>query len=518
MTNQLDFFARLDHPTLEQLLSPEQIYESEDIDLIVRIGEDHRLDYKSAKRQPKDFAKELSAFGNGPSHLGGVVVVGVEKDGSISGCKQLDESGLQRLEEFGASRCEGGRFESRRVPCKNKKNEDDFLVICMVRYVPDRLVCLSDGSAYQRYSHESKKLSDENKNEIRVAKGERSFEQELCRLSYPDDFHVDRIRAFCAKVRAEDAISVNISDSQILENKMLGHRTGSGFAASNALALMFSKQPQREFPGAYVRVLRYEGVEKKSGKNFNVIKDRTFEGNIIDQINGVKNFIAANLRDFTTFKNGQFEPRPEYPSDAWYELLVNAVAHRSYQYKQANIFIRIFDDRIEFESPGGFMPQVTPETIYTMHRPRNRQLMFTMKEFGEVKCMNEGTNRVRDEMKEAHLPEPLFKPTNQENTGVLAVLSNDIANRQNSLDSEAYKALGEALSLSLTPQERKLINFTIEHGSINVSQALKLIESNIWHTAKKALSRLEKRGILDFISSKVRDPDSHYILARHHDN
>lgn len=515
--DQLDFFSRLDHPTLEQLLPPEQIYESDDVDLVLRIGEDHRLDYKSARRQSKDFAKELSAFGNGPSHLAGVIVVGVEKNGEVTGCKSLNESGLQRLEEFGAASCEGGRFESRRVSCKNAKGEDDFLVYCRVHYVPDRLVCLSDGSAYQRYSHESKKLSDENKNEIRVAKGERAFEQEVCRLSYPSDFHVDRVRAFCAKVRAEDAVRAEITDEQILENKMLGHRTGTGFAASNALALMFSKQPQREFPGAYIRVLRYEGMEKKSGKHYNVIKDRTFEGNVIDQIKGVRDFITANLRDFTTFKNGKFEPRPEYPSDAWYELLVNAVAHRSYQYKQANIFIRIFDDRVEFESPGGFMPQVTPETIYSMHRPRNRQLMFTMKEFGEVKCMNEGTNRVREEMKEAHLPAPVFRPTNQENTGVLAVLSNDIANRQNSLDSEAYKALGDALSLSLNPQERKLINFTIEHGSINVSQALKLIESNIWHTAKKALDRLEKRKILEFISTKVRDPDSHYIISRRPD-
>lgn len=115
-------------------------------------------------------------------------------------------------------------------------------------------------------------------------------------------------------------------------------------------------------------------------------------------------FISANLREFTRFENGRFEARPEYPNDAWYELLINAVVHRSYQYRNASIFIRLFDDRIEFESPDGFMPQVTPDTIYTMHRPRNRHLVFALKEFGEVKCMNEGTKRVRQEMEEVSLP------------------------------------------------------------------------------------------------------------------
>lgn len=514
MGEQLDFFTQLEKPTLDQLLTPDEIFESGDVGLILRLGEDHRLDYKSARRAPRDFAKELSAFGNGPSHFGGVVVVGVEKNLDVTGCKLLSEAQLQELEKFGVDHAEGGRVVTKRIACKNKNGEDDFLILGRIYYNPERLVTLTNGKAYQRISHESKQLGDEARSEIRIAKGERVFEQETARLTYPDDFHIDRIRKFCDRIRSQDGLKYDISNEQILENKMLGMRAADGFAPSNALALLFAKQPQREFPGAYIRFLRFEGTEQRSGKNFNVIRDRTFEGTLIDQITDCANFISANLREFTTMVDGVFETRTEYPFDAWYELLVNAIAHRSYQYKNANIFVRLFDDRIEFESPGGFMPQVTPQTIYTMHRPRNRHLMFALKEFGEVKCMNEGTKRVRDEMAEAHLPEPQFMPTNADNTGVLAVLRNDIANRQNSLDSEAYKVLGEALSLSLTPEERKVVNFVIEHKTINVSEALRILKTNIWHTAKKCLERLESRGILEFVSEKERDPKAHYVLAR----
>ena len=388
-----------------------------------------------------------------------------------------------------------------------------FVVLVRVFYSPDRLVSLSDGTAYKRISHESKKISDEEKNEIRVAKGERSFEQEIIDHTYPDDFHIDRIRNFCDGLRMREDIRDDISNEQILENKLLGRRVANSFAPSNALALLFSKTLQRDFPGAYIRILRYEGVTEGTGRSFNVIKDRTIEGTIIDQIKDASAFLSANMREFTHFSEGRFESRPEYPRDAWYELLVNAVAHRSYQYRTANIFVKIFDDRIVFESPGGFMPQVTPATIYDMHRPRNRILMFMLKEFGEVRCMNEGTRRIRDEMRHASLPEPIFEPTTPDNTAVRAVLKNDIANRQNSLDSEAYRALGEAISMSLSADERKIVNYVIENGSINVSEALRIMTTNIWHTAKKTLQRLERRNILEWISTKERDPKAHYVIG-----
>jgi ATP-dependent DNA helicase RecG len=293
------------------------------------VGEDHRLDYKSAKRQAKDFAKELSAFGNGPSHFGGVVVIGVEKDGTVSGCRGVGEAKVRELEAFGASGCEGGRFETKRMQCLNHKGEDDFIILARVYYVPERLVTLGNGEAYKRVSDESKRLDEEEKNEIRIAKGERAFEQETAGFSYPDDFHEDRVRDFCRRIRADEDIRPDITDEQILENKLLGHRIATGFAPSNALALLFARQPQRLFPGCYIRILRYEGIHEGTGRNFNVIKDRTIEGTVIDQIKDAASFISANLREFTHFNKGKFETRPEYPTDAWYELLGSGLTTRT---------------------------------------------------------------------------------------------------------------------------------------------------------------------------------------------
>lgn len=273
--------------------------------------------------------------------------------------------------------------------------------------------------------------------------------------------------------------------------------------------MVFAKDPQQVFAGAYVHFLRYAGVAEGTGRDYNVIKDRMISGTVLDVIKELTSVLDANPREFTQFRAGKFYTVPEYPHDAWYELAVNACVHRSYHAKTQPIFIRLFDDHLEIESPGGFMPSVSPENFF--HKPRNPFLMFVLREYGEVRCINEGTKRIRRELLEAHLPGAQYEYNAER---VKATLFNDIANRTNSLDSEAYKVLGEAISFSLNPDERKLVNYAIENDRINVSDALRILTTTDWHTAKAKLQRLVERNIFDFITTKTRDPNAHYLIRR----
>lgn len=63
--------------------------------------------------------------------------------------------------------------------------------------------------------------------------------------------------------------------------------------------------------------------------------------------------------------------------------------------KNMNIFVKMFDDKLVIESPGGFPPLVTPENIYDSHNPRNPTLMRAMFYMGLVKEHAEGTKRMR---------------------------------------------------------------------------------------------------------------------------
>lgn len=497
----------MEKPRLDALFKPDQIYECDDGEFIARLTEDTRFDRKSGRVDGNGLATCLSAFGNGPAVEGGVIAVGIEKDGRVTGCKHLSEAKLQEIETAGRDRCPDGRFATRRINVQNLNGEDDFLILIRVYYVEGRLVSLTNDEAYCRQGDRSRRLTDSEKQEIRISKGERSFELETSTLQYPDDFRNQDIANFVSRIRKAREGSDDIPAEKILQSLRLGKVINEEFVPNHVCDLMFANDAQQVFPGAYVHFLRYSGTVAKSGSEYNVIKDRMIEGSVLEVIRETASVLDANLREFTTFHNGKFYAVPEYPRDAWYEAIVNAVCHRSYHARTSPVFVRMFDDKLVIENPGAFMPSVSPENLF--HKPRNPFLMFVLREYGEVRCISEGTARIFREMQEAKLPKPEFQ--GNENA-VTVTFKNEIANRTNSLDSEAYKVLGEALSFSLDDDEKKIVNYVIEHQRINVSDALRILATTYWHTAKAKLSRLVDRNILEFHSTKQRDPNAFYTL------
>jgi ATP-dependent DNA helicase RecG len=52
----------------------------------------------------------------------------------------------------------------------------------------------------------------------------------------------------------------------------------------------------------------------------------------------------------------------EYPEETLHEIITNAVLHRDYSIPD-DIHIRIYDNRVEVESPGTLPGHITPENI-----------------------------------------------------------------------------------------------------------------------------------------------------------
>jgi ATP-dependent DNA helicase RecG len=518
---QLDLLEYLDasqRSPLDALLTPDQIYESDDPTLFARLVEDARFDRKGAGVQAPGLGPTISAFSIGPAIGGGVIAIGVhDKTRKLEGCKRLSDDRLQSLESANHLHCPMARVRTRRLQFTRDDGDDDFLILMRVDYVPDRLIELSNGDAYERHADKCVSLGDVAKHQIRVDKGERSFEQEPTVLEYPADYDTGDIRRFCARIREARQSVVDHSDVDILDAVRLGRKRPAGFIPNNACAILFARDPRRVFPGAFLHFLRYDGTEEKSGQEYNVIKDRVIDGAIGSAVKEMAQILDANIREFTEWRAGKFFTVPEYPHDAWYELLVNACVHRSYMIRNVPTFIKMFDDRLVIESPGGFMPGVTPETIYERHNPRNPFIMAILKETGEVRCVNEGTKRVRTEMERAKLPAPVFFEKKGDNTSFVATLQNNIRGRSNSLDSAAYMALGEAVALSLSPDERKIINYVMVNDRIKGSDALRILVTTRWHTATAKLDALVDRGILVRHSIKIRDPNSYYDLKRSQD-
>jgi ATP-dependent DNA helicase RecG len=511
-------------PTPDQLALPledsplgivpaEEIYRRADQALLTSLREDRRLERKAPTTQPAALADYISMWANTVG--GGLVVLGMENDGRFSGCSKLSEAQLNRLECVGADFCPDARCTTKRVPVVRADGVSDFVLLIKVAYRHDKVVFTVRREAFIRYGDTKRALRPEEIRELEADKGQIAVELEPCGLPYPAGFDVVAIQHFVASARNAMQIDDRLLIDEVLELRHLGRREVGRFVPNTACALLFANDPVERFPGCKIRFLRFDGEHEGTGERFNAIKDITLEGSIPRLITSAEQILEQQLRDFSRLgPDNKFYTAPEYPKPAWYEAVVNATVHRSYGLmRNMNIFIKMFDNRLVIESPGGFPPPVTAETVYEMHQPRNPHLMEAMRFLEFVKCAREGTRRMRDSMKSMHLPAPEFEQKEVNHVLVRITLRNNIEQRKVWIDSDASKVVGEALARTLGEDELRAINFVAEHGRINASQVQRLTGRS-WPRAHKLLMGLADRGILVHVHRERldRDPQAHFVL------
>ncbi|MDQ3254843.1 MAG: putative DNA binding domain-containing protein [Acidobacteriota bacterium] len=501
--------------TSRPLLPAGEIFDIANESLLRELKEGRRLERKPGTYQAKALADYFSMFANTKPD-GGVIVIGQENDGSFAGCSRISQSHLNDLERAGDNNCPDARYDIKRVRVHRADGKEDFVMLIRVFYRATKLVRTNGGEAYIRSGESKKRLSKEEATELEIDKGQVDLEQEPCGLTYPQDFDMDLIRQYVNNYKANRKLEDTHTAEEILRQTHLGKMIANRFVPNNACALLFTKDPREKFAGCKIRFLRFDGEHERTGDKWNAVKDIWIDiGSIPRQIVEAEKVLDAQIREFSRLgTDGIFYTAPEYPKQAWYEAIVNACVHRSYNLRTMNIFVKMFDDRLVIESPGGFPPLVTPENIYDMPQPRNPHLFAALFFLDFVKCANEGTRRMRDSMIASKLPKPEFEQK-EINSGLVRVtLRNDIKHRRVWVDKDASTVLGAALAQTLSPNEKKVVNFVAEYGGISVSQAHRLTGLKTWHSAKKLLLGLKEKNILEDRRNPVldRDPGARFFL------
>lgn len=503
------------------LLSVDEIYYRASVELLQSLGkEDRRFERKRSGTDAQTLAEYFSMWTN-TAPDGGIIVVGMEDDCSVSGCQNRSTDEMNRLESVRIQFCPDSRSESKRISAINSRTgRKDYLLIIRVFYRTDKVVRTTSGNAYWRIADTRKRLTEEEIRELQIDKGEVDFELEPCGLDYPGDFNQQIIKEFAGRFSVSRGLNTRHTKEEILVLAHLGKKRAgrSVFVPNMACALLFANDPRLRFPGCFIRFLRFDGETERSGEKFNAVKDIHLYGNIPSLIASTEQVLNDQLRDFSRLgKDGKFFTAPEYPKPAWYEAIVNACVHRSYSLRTMNVFVKMFDDRLEVENPGGFPPLVTPQNIYDIHKPRNPYLMDALRYFDYVKCANEGTRRIRDTMTEMNLPAPEFRQVESATTPLVrVVMRNNVRQRRVWLDSEIVSVVGETVMQGLNDDEKRLINFVVEHGELSVSDAQRLMQKS-WSASKKVLQRLVVKKILDYHSRSdaARDPKARFYISRH---
>jgi len=364
--------------------------------------EDQTFDCKSIQNEPKALAITIVAFANAD---GGDIAIGVsDKTRKTEGVDQHTEK-LNELLRVPLDFCNPSvSITSDLLPCTDKDGNENHILLMHIPASSELHANQAD-EAYMRVGDKSRKLSFEERIQLMYDKGERYYEDTAVYGATVDDIDMTAVE------RYTELIGYAKSAKQYLHenNNFIATNAKGEEQVSVACILLFGKYPQKFFPRGRTRFIRYKGTEERVGAEMNVIKDVTFEGTILDQVKATIAYLETQVEEHTFLgQHGQFVTNRDYPKFVIQEMVVNACCHRAYNIKGTEIQIKMFDNRLVFESPGRLPGTVKPSNIRHTHFSRNPKIAQFLKAYDYVKEFGEGVDRVCRELEANGTPHLSF--------------------------------------------------------------------------------------------------------------
>ena len=462
--------------------------------------ENKYFDRKSAKVQPANLSEIISAFANAD---GGTIVIGIGDNGTLEG---INSAGKNKINDFINAPKDCCRpmpmYKEEFLDIINVAGQPDQLLLLHIQESNDQIIRTNNDKTFLRIGDRTKELRGEDLRNLEYAKSTRHYEDEANWDATIDDLDKELLHEYKLRIGAED-----LSDEQVLKARGFIKKIDDKERLSHAAVLLFAKNISQFHPNCRIRFLRYNGTSAGVGTNINIVRDTSIELPLLRIIDKTTEFIKTQLREFTMLdiKSGKFQIVPEYPEFAWQEGIVNAVTHREYAMSGNFIKISMYDDRLEIESPGKLPNIVTLENIKETRYSRNPRISRVLTEFGWVRELNEGVNRIYNDMKNFFLDEPLYKETNQ---SLKLILKNNIVMRHVRQKLHSLENLGIHTWDSLDSIEQALLTYMINRGPASRSELSNYtMKSN--GTIVNRLNHLLEIGLVTAIGKKY-DPNRTY--------
>ena len=216
-----------------------------------------------------------------------------------------------------------------------------------------------------------------------------SASSELCR---------EKIETFFKKRRGKAKVKFS---EELLEAYECAVREHGQLFPTVAGILLFGTNPQKYFSEGMIICTHYAGIE---GREALATKDCT--GTILEQYREVIAFLLSRLYRSFSIKEFERQEHLELPEIALREVLLNMLVHRNYHIK-APAKISIYDDRIEFFSPGDFPgPLNTHNLLEGMSFLRNPAICRVFREAQLMEKLGTGLIALFDSYARMQLPPP----------------------------------------------------------------------------------------------------------------
>jgi len=360
---------------------------------------------------------------------------------------------------------------------------------------------------FLRIDDRNKQLDRDAVRNLEYDKQIRKFEDEIEPDFNYDDLDVNLLNGYKQKLNFEG------DPLDLLVKRYLAIKKDEQIIIKKSGILLFAKDPEKYITSASLRYIRYEGIDAKSGSDYNVIKDIRFEYNIPWMIDNVKKFLRDTIKDyfFLDIETGRFNKVPEYPEEAWLEGVVNALCHRSYNVQGNAIYIKHFDDRIEISNSGPLPAQVTIDNIRNERYSRNPRIARALEDMGFVRQLNEGVSRIYQSMEKSMLSIPEYI---EKNGNVYLTLRNKVNKHTKTISDTILKTIQDNWG-SYNETQKKIIQFLFYNNEATINELVEITGIHEKNVRLYLNQFIENEKILVRISDKQRDKNAKFAFKKH---
>ncbi|MGE5223199.1 MAG: ATP-binding protein [Omnitrophica WOR_2 bacterium] len=360
-----------------------------------------------------------------------------------------------------------------------------------------------DGSYLGREGRQTNPLSARRLRQLLIERGTIQFESQIPPGARLADLDPALVNSYLNKVYQNQTLPSSESDA-VLSGELLLRRgclqlIEGELRPNYAGILLFGRWPQQWLPNATILAAHFPGI----AFNDNYIK-QDISGTLPEQLQQVEAFIRDNIRTVVRLSGLAHKESLEYPFDAVRELVINAVAHRDFNFQGDNIHLNIFSDRLEVVSPGGLPGPVNLDNLLEARFSRNAVIFQVLSDMGYVERLGYGLDRVVTVMRQNMMRPPHF----EEISGCFKVTlfgMEELPGDKSLPDLSVYQEYG------LNSRQEMALSYLAAHPRITSSTYQELCPDVHPETLRRDLADLAQKGVLLKVGDKRA---TYYILKK----
>ncbi|MEW6173345.1 MAG: RNA-binding domain-containing protein [Bacillota bacterium] len=455
---------------------------------LIEIGESLKVEFKSDRRRISDreIYEDIVALANTE---GGVLLIGVEDDGTVTGARPRHNTTIDPLKLQSA-------IFNNTVPNINTRvsvltHSQGAVLVIEVDPYPEPCATAAGRSLWRTIGPSGRPQTvpyyPRDQRSRRTDLGLLDFSaQVLDAVSFKelDPLEFERLRQAIVRLRGDQTL-LNLSNEEVAKALQLVESKGRRLVPNVAGLLLLGRTDvlQEIIPTheVYFQVLDALG---------NVKVNDSFRWPLLRSLEEVESrFTARNEEKEVTIGLFRF-PVPDYASDGFREAVNNAVLHRDYS-RLGGVYIQWYPDHLLIANPGGFPAGITINNILVHEpKPRNPRLAGAFKRIGLIEQTGRGVDRIF--MGQLRYGRPAPDYSRSDPNDVRVVLRGGNA----SLRFAAFVYEQDKAGRPLTLDELMVLNHLFFERRIDSESVGVLIQKGT-SEGHVVLERLVERGLID---------------------